>query len=199
MTNATSNATSSSYPISGLASPANIMTLSRIVLSPVLFALILGARDTLGTSWLIFVLGWIFGLSDFFDGRLARASNSVSRWGAFLDPLADKIVVLGAAFSFVAVDRYALLPVVLITLREVAMSLFRVRYSMQGLAIPARQSAKWKAIVQGLALVMAAMPTLLNQQLIVDIALWIAVAFTMVTGLQYVVDGRSATRLTGHR
>lgn len=189
----------SSYAISGLASPANLMTLSRIVLSPLLFLLILGAEATLGTSWLIFVLGWLFGLSDFFDGRLARASNSVSRWGAFLDPLADKIVVLGAAFSFVAVSRYALLPVVLIALREVAMSVVRVRFSMQGLAIPARQSAKWKAIVQGLALVMAAMPTLRDQQLIVDVALWVAVIFTIVTGLQYVFDGRSITRETGHR
>lgn len=189
----------SSYAISGLASPANLMTLSRIVLSPLLFLLILGAEATLGTSWLVFVLGWLFGLSDFFDGRLARASNSVSRWGAFLDPLADKIVVLGAAFSFVAVSRYALLPVVLIALREVAMSVVRVRFSMQGLAIPARQSAKWKAIVQGLALVMAAMPTLRDQQLIVDVALWVAVIFTIVTGLQYVFDGRSITRETGHR
>lgn len=189
----------SSYPIYGLVSPANLMTISRIVLSPLLFMLIIAAEPNNGTSWLAFVLGWIFGLSDFFDGRLARASGSVSRWGAFLDPLADKIVVLGCAFSFASIGRYAWLPVLLIAAREVAMSLFRTRYSFQGLAVPARNSGKWKAIVQGLALVMAAMPTLKDQQLLVDLALWVAVAFTIVTGLQYVMDGRSATRTTGYR
>jgi len=195
----TETATTSSYPIHGLISPANIITISRIVMSPWLFMLIIAAEPNNGTSWLAFGLGWISGLSDYFDGRLARASDSVSRWGAFLDPLADKIVVLGCAFSFASIGRYAWLPVLLIAAREIAMSLFRVRYSFQGLAVPARRSGKWKAIVQGLALVMAAMPTLKNQQLIVDAALWIAVAFTIVTGLQYVIDGRSATRTTGHR
>ena len=98
--------------------PANLITAARIAASPLLFWAILASDDSLGTSWLAFVLGWTFGASDFLDGYLARRFNWISRSGAFLDPLADKIVVLGSMFALVAVDRYWWLPVGLIAIRE---------------------------------------------------------------------------------
>lgn len=183
-----------SYPLFGLATPANAITVSRIALTPVLCAMIIGDAASLGTSWAAFLIGALMAFTDLIDGRVARATNSFSRSGAFLDPLADKIVVLGVGFSLVSVSRIALLPMVLIAARELLISAMRIRFALKGVAIPARPLAKWKATVQGAALLMAVMPALLNQQRVVDIALWVAVALTVFTGAQYLVDGESAAR-----
>lgn len=187
------------YAAWGLASPANLLTVSRIVLTPLLLWWIVAADDTIGTSWRAFILGFAMGFTDLIDGRLARRDNNVSRLGAFLDPLADKIVVIGAGLAFVVVDRYALLPVLLIAIREIAISAVRTWYSFKGLSIPARTSAKWKATIQGAALLIAALPPLKDQQVIVDVALWVAVAFTVWTGAQYLRDGSTILRTTGVR
>lgn len=177
------------WPLHGAATPANAITFSRILLTPVLCSIVLNDEATLGTSWAAFALGLLMAFTDLIDGRVARATNGFSRSGAFLDPLADKVVILGVGFSLVAVSRVALLPIALIALRELAISIMRVRYAMRDIAIPARPLAKWKATVQGAALLLAVMPILRDQQLVVDIALWCAVALTLFTGAQYVLDG----------
>ncbi len=172
--------------------PANLLTLARLLLSPLLFLLILQADDTKGASWAAFGLGLAMAGTDFFDGRVARWANVASRSGAFLDPLADKVVVLGAAFCLVAVERYWWVPVTVIAFRELGITAWRARWAGAGVSIPARRSAKYKTSVQGLALAMAVMPTLEDAHTVLTAALWVAVAFTVVTGLQYLVDGRSA-------
>ena len=184
--------TTRSFPIAGLASPANIITFSRIMASPVLFWLILEAEPTKGTSWAAFILGWIFGISDLFDGRIARATG-VTKSGAFLDPLADKIVVIGVAVSLVAVGRLHWLPVSIIVIREIWISALRVSFARQGMSIPARPLAKWKTFIQGLALILAVFPPLEQQQWLIDVAIWVAVAFTVVTGWHFVRDGAAAS------
>ena len=97
------------------------------------------------------------------------------------------------------VGRYAWLPVVLLAVRELAITLYRLWFARQGLAVPARRSAKWKTIVQGTALLIAVMPPMRDADLVVDVALWLAVSFTLVTGAQYLRDGRRATSPTGSR
>jgi CDP-diacylglycerol--glycerol-3-phosphate 3-phosphatidyltransferase len=183
--------------LTGLVTPANAVTVARILLSPLLFLVILENEATLGTSWGAVALGGLLAASDVIDGRLARRSATVSRSGAFLDPLADKIAVLGTMLCLVAVDRYFWLPVALIAAREIAISLWRMRWARMGLSVPARRSAKWKTLVQGLALFLAVLPPLEDNQAVVDVALWVAVAFTLFSGWQYLRDGASATSLTG--
>lgn len=181
--------TSPAYSTAGLATPANIITFSRIVASPVLFWLILEAEPDKGASWGAFLLGLVFAVSDLFDGRLARATGSVTRSGAFLDPLADKVVVLGCCVSLIAVDRYHWLPVSIIVIRELWVSMMRVSLARRGVSVPATRLAKWKTTVQGVALLCAVLPPLEGQDVIVDIMLWVAVAITVVTGWQYLRDG----------
>jgi phosphatidylglycerophosphate synthase len=65
--------------------------------------------------------------------------------------------------------------------------------------VPARRSAQWKTIVQGVALLMAVLPPLADADLVVQASLWLAVAFTLVTGAQYLVDGGRATSTTGSK
>ena len=183
-----------SYPLWGAATPANAVTFSRILMTPFLCSMVLADEADLGTSWGAFAVGLLMAFTDLIDGRVARATNGFSRSGAFLDPLADKIVILGVGFSLVAVDRVALVPMALIAGRELIISAMRIRFAMRNVAIPARPLAKWKATIQGAALLLAVMPVLRDQQVVIDVAIWFAVALTLYTGAQYLRDGELAAR-----
>ena len=185
------------HPLATVVSPANLVSLSRLLLSPLLFWTVLEADVNSGTSWLAVFLGFVLAASDILDGHLARIRGTVSKWGAFIDPLADKVVVIRTALCLVEVERFHLLPVVLLTLREIFITLYRLLVARKGLSIPARKSAKWKTTIQGIALMIAVMPWLENSQWFVDFGLWVAVAFTVVTGIQYLMDGILATSTTG--
>lgn len=188
------DAPNKSYPLNGLATPANAITMSRIFMTPVLCMMVLANEPTRGASWGAAVIGLLMGATDYVDGKVARATNSFSRSGAFLDPLADKIIVLGAGFSFVAVGAISWIPMTLIAIREVVISAIRSRYAAKGLAIPARWLAKWKATFQGIALLIAATPPLSEIPYLVATVLWLACALTLYTGWQYILAGESAAR-----
>ncbi|MDP6964570.1 MAG: CDP-diacylglycerol--glycerol-3-phosphate 3-phosphatidyltransferase [Acidimicrobiales bacterium] len=185
------------HPLATVVSPANLVSLSRLLLSPLLFWEVLEAEESIGTSWLAVLLGFVLAASDILDGHLARIRGTVSRWGAFIDPLADKVVVIGTALCLVEVERFDFLPVVLLALREIFITFYRLLMARKGLSIPARKSAKWKTTVQGVALMIAVLPWLEGSQWFVDFGLWIAVVFTVVTGIQYLMDGILATSTTG--
>jgi CDP-diacylglycerol--glycerol-3-phosphate 3-phosphatidyltransferase len=173
---------------------ANTLTVFRFAMAPVLAALV----ATKNPWWLTFWLGWFLGFTDVLDGSLARRA-SPTRLGAFLDPLADKVVVVLVGFTLVGIGRFPLLPILIITAREAAIMLYRSYWGKSGLAIPARRSAKYKTFVQGVALAAAMCPPLEPYPWIGDGLLWLAVLFTLVTGLQYILDGRDALRTTGAR
>lgn len=175
---------------------ANTLTISRIICAPILVALILHQNPW----WLTFFLGWILGITDYVDGELARKAEP-TRAGAFLDPLADKVLVLSAGMALVVIGRFHWLPIALITLRELGIQVYRSYWARRSLAIPARKSAKYKTFVQGLALSFALFPPFESSPytVITDVTLWLAVGFTLFSGAQYVMDGRSALRTTGVR
>ena len=186
----------------GLSTPANLITLARIAASPVLFWLILRAGDEGGASWAAVGVALVFAASDATDGYLARRTGTVTRAGAFLDPLADKVVVLGSMACLAAIGRVGWLPVVLIAAREVWMSAFRVRYARRGVSVPARRSAKWKVILQGAAVILTLVPPLavedsLAREGFISAIWWLAVAATLLTGLLYLLDARLAAGSVG--
>ena len=166
--------------------PANLITITRILVSPILFIVILSAEGENGASWTAFIFGLILGISDAFDGVLARATNSETKLGAFLDPLADKVVVLGCMFSLLAIGRFHYLPVLIIAVREIGISTFRFMKVRRKIIIPASKLAKWKTFAQGSALLLAVLPPLKDNDWLVTTILWFAVLMTVVTGWQYV-------------
>lgn len=101
---------------------ANAITVSRLLVSPLMFAII--PNDNVG-SWAATGLWFILCLSDLIDGQLAR-KQGVTRSGAFLDPLADKVCVLGAMFVLVDRGMFSVWLVGIIATREIAISLYRV-------------------------------------------------------------------------
>ena len=187
----------SRHPLATVISPANLVSLARLLLSPLLFLAVLNADESLGTSWMAVFWGFTLAASDVLDGHLARMRGTVSKWGAFIDPLADKVVVIGTALCLVDVQRFQLLPVLILAGREIFITFYRLQVARQGLAIPARKSAKWKTSIQGISLMIAVMPPLEESQWVVDFGIWVAVVFTVVTGIQYLMDGILATSSTG--
>ncbi|HEV3213433.1 MAG TPA: CDP-alcohol phosphatidyltransferase family protein [Acidimicrobiales bacterium] len=178
--------TANRYGPTALVTPANAITMGRLVLSPVFVALIV----TRGASWLTAVVGAIVAFSDGFDGSIARR-HGTTRSGAFLDPLADKIVVLASMYALCAIGRLPWLPVVLITAREVWMSAYRWRASKAGLSIPARSSAKLKSFIQDLSIAWCVLPPTAHLGWLQVTTIWLAAAITLYTGYEYWRDGRT--------
>jgi CDP-diacylglycerol---glycerol-3-phosphate 3-phosphatidyltransferase len=174
-----------SFGPSALVTPANAVTIARLVIAPVLLLLILGPTE----SWPALALWIALSATDGVDGYLARRQGT-TRSGAFLDPLADKVLVAGALVALVAVGRFWWLPVALILVREVAISVFRTRLGRQGVSVPARPWAKVKTVVQTLAVGVALLPPAEDVTWMADWLLWVAVALTLVTGAQYLLDAR---------
>ncbi len=181
-----------SFGPSALATPANAVTITRLLLAVPLLMLL--ADHT--SSWPAVALWVILCITDGIDGFLARRQGA-TRSGAFLDPLADKVLVLGAMVALVAADRFWWVPVVLIAAREVLISAFRSYWGRRGLAVPATQWAKVKTVVQEVAVGLALLPLTAGHPSIATTVLWVAVVLTLATGAQYVHAGSRATRTTG--
>ncbi len=161
---------------------ANAVTVGRLMIAPVLFAVI---PEGQGGSWAALALWFVLCASDFFDGFLARR-HGVTTSGAFLDPLADKVLVLGAMFTLVGRDVFPLLPVAIIAAREVLISVYRVVVGAKGVSVPASKLAKLKTLCQQLAVGFALMPlTALDARWLWLTFLWLAVALTVISGAQY--------------
>lgn len=172
---------------SALLTPANAITVLRLLATPVLIVMIM----LWGASWLTFVFGGLLAMSDGIDGWVARKQGT-TRSGAFLDPLADKAVVLGALIALVAKGIIWWLPVAVIAVREVAMSVYRAVAGRHGISIPARNSAKFKTLVQDISIGMCLAPPLAGHWTLLNSAMWVAAFLTVFTGVQYYVDGRQA-------
>ena len=146
-------------------------------------------------TWPTAGLGAVVAFSDGLDGIVARRMGS-TRSGAFLDPLIDKIVVLGCMVTLVALHHMWWLPVAIIAAREVWMSWYRTVASRHGVSIPARKTAKIKTLFQDLAIAVVVLPPTASLGWFHVIVLWIAVALTLWTGVEYYVDGKRAMAAT---
>ncbi len=181
-----------SFGPSALATPANAVTVFRLLVTVPLLMMVLDHHDT----WAALVLWIVLCTTDGIDGYLARR-HGTTRSGAFLDPLADKVLVLGTMTALVAEGSFWWFPVALIAVREVAISFFRSYWGRRGLAVPATRSAKIKTVVQEVAVGFALLPLTADHNWVASSVLWVAVVLTLVTGLQYVRAGSDATRTGG--
>ena len=171
---------------SAIATWANLVTVARLLLAPVMFAVIDGRNG----SWLATALWFVLCVSDLLDGTLARR-HGATRSGAFLDPLADKVLVLGAMFTLWQRDMFWIVPVVLIAGRELVIQLYRTFVGAKGVSVPATQLAKWKTFAQQIAVAFAVLPlTASRASWVWHASLWVAVGLTLVTGADYLVKAQ---------
>ena len=177
------------YGPTALLTPANMMTAFRLVVAPFFIYLIIFHR----ISWWTSFVGLLAAASDYFDGIVARRHGTTTS-GAFLDPLADKVIVLGSLYAIVVSRPHGIktfiVPAILITLREVWMSVYRSRAARRGFSIPASPLAKWKTFVQDWAIAFCVIPLVAHDTWVATTTIWIAVIMTLYTGWKYYVDGK---------
>ena len=178
----------------------NLLTLSRIFAVPLLVFLLW--RPAPLDYAITFVLYCLVGITDYFDGYLARAQGRISRLGQFLDPIADKIMV-GAVLIMLISSRKAnpvpeiaglnIIPGLVILLREIIVSGLREFLAELKVSIPVSALAKWKTTFQmvslGALILGGAVPHLEWVHLVGLGCLWAAAALTLVTGYDYLRIG----------
>ena len=178
---------------SALATPANLLTIGRLVLTVPLLGMIVDS----GATWPALALWVALCVTDGIDGHLARR-HGTTRSGAFLDPLADKVLVLGTMVALVANDTFWWLPVAVIALRELGIQGFRFYWGKKGLAVPATGVAKVKTVMQEVAVGFGLLPlTATDHRWVANGVLSLAVVLTVVTGVQYIAAGSRAATASG--
>ena len=177
-----------------LTSLPNLLTLSRIVFIPVILALI--HWDQTATRWIALGLFTFAGITDYFDGYLARHRGEVSAFGRFLDPIADKLLVSSVLLILVGVGSItglAILPALVILCREVLVSGLREFLAEIQVRVPVSKLAKWKTAIQmvalGFVIIGDAGPEILPVRAIGEAGLWLAAALTFITGYDYLSQG----------
>ena len=134
----------------------NILTVARMIAAP-LVGLIFLILPRPYADWVAMILFLSASLTDYVDGYLARAWNQISRFGAMLDPIADKAVVviaLAVLLGVHGITAWTLIPVVAILLREVFVSGLREFLGNQASTLQVTPLAKWKTMVQMVAITM---------------------------------------------
>jgi cardiolipin synthase len=180
----------------------NLLTISRIAVIPVLIGLFYVEGDA--ARWIACVLFTAAGITDYFDGYLARSRAQVSAFGRFLDPIADKLLVSAVLLMLVAFDRIAglvVLPALIILCREILVSGLREFLAGLNVGVPVSHLSKWKTMLQmvalGVLIVGDAGPSAVPVQLIGEAGLWVAALLTIVTGYDYLHAGLQ--HMTGGR
>jgi len=159
----------------------NLLTVLRIMLVPVLVVALLGntpAGDVLAA--VVFALA---SLTDFIDGYLARARDSITNFGKLMDPLADKLLVVAALVSLVSLHRLAAWVAMVIITRELAVTVLRMGASQAGVVIAASMFGKVKTCLQIVTIL--AVIAVHGQPAWVSGLLYLTVAVTVLSGLDY--------------
>jgi CDP-diacylglycerol--glycerol-3-phosphate 3-phosphatidyltransferase len=169
---------------SAIATPANFVTAARLLLAVPTLLLI----EDRGSTWLTVSLWFVLACTDRLDGWLARRDGA-TRSGAFLDPLADKFLVIGGFCALGLRGDFSWAAVVIIAAREIGISIYRSFAGRRGISLPALRLGKWKAFFQYLAVGVVLFPPTYEWATVHDIVLWIAIALTVYSGLDILRRG----------
>jgi CDP-diacylglycerol--glycerol-3-phosphate 3-phosphatidyltransferase len=141
-------------------------------------------------AWLIY---FTLGMTDILDGHWARKSNRTTALGAFLDPVADKALIGSAMISLAILDRFPWWIAVVILVREIGITIFRLAVIKDGV-IPASKGGKLKTLTQnfGVSFYILPLPHLLFP--LRDALMAFAVVLTIWSGIDYIVKWKQAKK-----
>ena len=170
----------------------NILTIFRILLVPPLVVVLLTKFED--KEWWGLGLFLLAALMDFLDGYVARRRKQITRLGTLLDPAADKILISAAFISLVEMDHtsgHTVVPawiVVVIIAREFAVTSLRSFAAAERIVIPSGLSGKVKTIVQIISIALLIIYNQLGEfRHLAPISLWVALAVTVYSGVEYFV------------
>lgn len=176
----------------------NRLTMFRVVLIPII---IFSLFATIGqfewaqnhTKLLNYIAAWTFvaaSITDFLDGYIARKKNIVTVFGSFLDPIADKFLVISCLIMLQSLNRVHVLVVLIIVLREMYITALRLLAMEKGISVPVGTLGKWKTATQmvGIPLLMANdFPWGIDMFLIGTILMYLSALFSLYSALEYSV------------
>lgn len=183
----------------------NKLTVARMIMTPIfLIALLL---EFLPHRYLIACgIFIIASLTDMLDGKLARKNNQVTTFGKFLDPIADKILVIAAILYFLQTGISDVWVPMLILTREFIVTSVRLLASGSGKVIAASFWGKAKTVSQMAAIIIilllqdagayALLPAAFPLAAVCEILLWVSTVLTVISGMQYVWDYREYINTT---
>lgn len=163
----------------------NFLTSLRILFIPVFAWMVLAGYD-----WWAFGVFAALMVTDKLDGDIARARGLVTNFGKIADPIADKALMTTA---LVCLNITGVLPVwitLVILIREFGITVWRMALLRQGKVVPASQGGKLKTVLQALAVALYLCPLPGWMDIPTLVVMLLAVAVTMVTGVQYLIAGR---------
>lgn len=172
----------------------NKLTMIRVLLIPIIVAVMM-----IDVSWfdlLALILFIIGSVTDFVDGKIARKRNLVTDFGKLMDPLADKMMVISVLMMFVAQNRINAIPVIVIVVRELAVTGLRaVAASSQngGKVIAASIWGKAKTMSQMITVILLFLNvyiTKITSFPITDIGVWIMTILTIISGAEYFIQAK---------
>lgn len=183
----------------------NKLTVFRIFLIPVFILLLvipslgtinfLGAQDTSINQLLAAVVFIAASLTDLLDGKIARARNLVTNFGKFADPLADKLLVMTALIFLVQFQKAAAWMISIIVIRELAVTGLRLLVvENNGTVMAAAYPGKIKTTTQMISIILFYLNNAFFNPLgipMAEIMLWIALFFTIYSGIDYFVQNKS--------
>lgn len=172
----------------------NLLTFIRIALIPVVVGLFYFDRPL--SNWLaasFFILACV---TDYLDGYFARTLKQTTRFGVFLDPIADKLLVAATILMLVGFNRIeglSLIPAVIILCREILVSGLREFLAEVHVSVPVTRLAKWKTAIQMVALSLLIIEEIPGLPIPLEglglLGLWIAALLTLITGFDYLRAG----------
>ena len=174
----------------------NLLTYGRMVAVPAVAGCLFAPED-LRIRWLALAIFAVAGVTDFFDGYLARAWNQQSSLGRMLDPNADKLLVAASLLMLVAdhsVTSWSIWAAIVILCREILVSGLREFLAELRVSVPVTRVAKWKTTAQlaaiGFLIAGPAGETVLPGTITIGLVLlWIAAVLTLYTGWDYMKAG----------
>ncbi len=173
---------------------ANKLTLLRVVLVPVFMALLLqGGNICRYAALAVFVIASI---TDWLDGYIARKYNQITTFGKFVDPLADKMLTTAAFVIFLNFGLMSPWALMIVLAREFMIAGIRLIAAGEGSVIAASMWGKVKTVSQMIAII-ATILIMGNELflgvsslLIIDVLIWISVAFAVISGAEYLIKNR---------
>ena len=171
---------------------ANKLTVFRVILVPffVLFMLTDFTRYNRIFALVIFVIASV---TDHFDGAVARKYNMITSFGKFMDPIADKLLISSALICLTALGEMPAWAVIIIILREFAVSGIRLVASDNGSVIAASPWGKAKTVAQ-MVMIIVLLLKIPQLYIISQIVMYTAVVLTVVSMIDYLIKNRSVIK-----
>lgn len=171
----------------------NKLTTFRVVLIPFFVVFVMSDLAGAASKWVALGIFIVASLTDFLDGYIARKQHLVTNFGKFMDPLADKLLVSAAMICFVELHRMPAWIVLIIIAREFFISGFRLVAAEQGIVIAAGWWGKFKTAFQ-MFMVIFMIIDLEKLQIVTDILMYIALALTLISMVDYVVKNKAVLK-----